>query len=290
MNHKTLVLLVSVCLIAACSDDGLRPPGYPVIASPNDSLLLVEIYNSTDGENWDSNSGWLTDRPLSQWDGVNIAELDSTTQISDDGYAYFQVEELVLYIQKMTGKLPDLSFSRLKRLDMHKNNLHGKLPNLELPKVEYISFDKNCFKGEIPDYDLPELLDVSFSSNKFTSMAPKSSLQALKILDISSNKLSFAALEEHMWIREKLGSNFQYSPQDTVYPVTQSPRNDGVLLRVDVKGTDIRYSWSKDGTIVVNSPDPEYVARQNGTYRCAVQSPLVPNLVIRSEKVEIIME
>ena len=36
-----------------------------------DSLILVEIYNATDGNNWNNDQGWL-DGPLSSWNGVKV--------------------------------------------------------------------------------------------------------------------------------------------------------------------------------------------------------------------------
>ena len=38
----------------------------------NDSLALVDLYNSTDGPHWIDNTGWLTNAPVSQWYGINL--------------------------------------------------------------------------------------------------------------------------------------------------------------------------------------------------------------------------
>ena len=37
-----------------------------------DSLALVALYDSTDGDNWDNNDGWL-EAPVSEWHGVTVS-------------------------------------------------------------------------------------------------------------------------------------------------------------------------------------------------------------------------
>ena len=47
-----------------------------------DRAALVALYAATDGANWDDNTGWLSDAPLSEWHGVTtdtdgrVTELD----------------------------------------------------------------------------------------------------------------------------------------------------------------------------------------------------------------------
>ncbi len=37
-----------------------------------DSLALVDLYNSTNGPNWNNHTNWLTKNPVSTWYGVTI--------------------------------------------------------------------------------------------------------------------------------------------------------------------------------------------------------------------------
>ena len=37
-----------------------------------DSLALVDLYNSTDGPNWTRNDRWLSEYPVSTWYGVTV--------------------------------------------------------------------------------------------------------------------------------------------------------------------------------------------------------------------------
>ncbi|MEP7320211.1 MAG: hypothetical protein ABI921_15750, partial [Panacibacter sp.] len=37
-----------------------------------DSLALVDLYNSTDGPHWYNHTNWLTSAPVSQWSGIYV--------------------------------------------------------------------------------------------------------------------------------------------------------------------------------------------------------------------------
>ncbi len=58
-----LILLISISLTYA-----------QVTEIPQDEYdALVALYNSTDGDNWTNNSGWLTNNTPSSWFGVTCA-------------------------------------------------------------------------------------------------------------------------------------------------------------------------------------------------------------------------
>lgn len=67
----------------------------------SDSLALVSIYQSLDGENWPKNENWLSDMPLDEWDGVRMSndrvddlELKSVASAGIAGDFPLQVLEL----------------------------------------------------------------------------------------------------------------------------------------------------------------------------------------------------
>ena len=43
-----------------------------------DRKALVALYHATGGESWHDSTNWLTDKPLSEWDGVKT---DSTGRV-----------------------------------------------------------------------------------------------------------------------------------------------------------------------------------------------------------------
>ena len=39
-----------------------------------DSLALVALYNSTNGDNWHNNTNWLTNEPIENWVGITVTD------------------------------------------------------------------------------------------------------------------------------------------------------------------------------------------------------------------------
>ena len=39
-------------------------------SAETDREALVALYNTTNGSSWKSNTNWLSDRPIGEWDGV----------------------------------------------------------------------------------------------------------------------------------------------------------------------------------------------------------------------------
>ncbi len=92
---------------------------YRLMCLPDDSLALVELYNTTDGANWttpwDLNTRWTT------WTGV---VLNSTNDC---------VLELNLANRGLKNTIPASMFggdklNRIKKIDLSNNNLTGAIP------------------------------------------------------------------------------------------------------------------------------------------------------------------
>ena len=58
-----------------------------------DREALVALYNATDGPNWNRNDIWLSDVPISQWEGVTT---DNNSRVT----------ELFLRENQLTGEIP----------------------------------------------------------------------------------------------------------------------------------------------------------------------------------------
>src|SRR3954471_7631491 len=78
-----------------------------------DSLALVDLYNSTNGPNWDDHTNWLTKRPVSKWYGITVTGA------------------------RVTGVFPA------------NNNLSGTIPSSigNLVKLNYLSLGSNQLSG-----------------------------------------------------------------------------------------------------------------------------------------------
>ena len=101
-----LILLISISLTYA-----------QVTEIPQDEYdALVALYNSTDGDNWTNNSGWLTNNTPSSWFGVTCAG--------------WHVTILFLVNNQLIGSIPsELSnLVNLLHLHLNRNQLSGNIP------------------------------------------------------------------------------------------------------------------------------------------------------------------
>ena len=49
--------------------------------SRTNRAALVALYNATDGESWASNSNWLSETPIGEWNGVRTIARDSVSSL-----------------------------------------------------------------------------------------------------------------------------------------------------------------------------------------------------------------
>src|SRR4051794_25883173 len=82
-----------------------------------DSLALVDFYNSTDGPNWKHHDNWLTSNPLSSWRGITVTNR--------------RVTQIVLPANHLAGNLPSSlgHLVNLEELVLYKNQLSGSIPS-----------------------------------------------------------------------------------------------------------------------------------------------------------------
>ncbi len=113
---------------------GACPP-----CSLGDSLVLVDLYNSTDGANWDNNIQlWDLTQPMSTWSGVTLNADGCVSELDLTGYA-------------LNGVLPPSigDLSELTKLFIPYNFLTGTLP-AELGNLSMLTelrVDHNAFVG-----------------------------------------------------------------------------------------------------------------------------------------------
>ena len=179
-----------------------------VSADAGDSLILVNLYNSTAGGNWTDNTNWLTDS-VYKWKGITLNSSGKVTSIdlkennltgplpaklgglSELQYLYLSDNALTGGIPAETGAL-----SNLLALYLSGNRLTGNIPAeiSGLTKLVWLGLGKNQLTGTIPDgiTNLTDLEFIDLSQNDLTGSIPTgiSNLTKLTGLFCEYNSLS----------------------------------------------------------------------------------------------------
>jgi Leucine-rich repeat (LRR) protein len=173
---RNLILLVVVRLYAFTTH-GQVPE--------SDSLALVSLYNSTNGDSWTEHTNWLQPgQPVSTWYGITVYN-DS-------------VEQIRLYENNLTGTLPDEigDFTNLKVLDLNTNQISGTIPVSigNLTQLTTLSFKDNQLIGNIP-VEIGYLINLEFLylfENQLEDSIPAAigNLVNLQYLLLSNNQLT----------------------------------------------------------------------------------------------------
>lgn len=167
---------------------------------------LINIYNSTSGDNWSQK--WDFEKDPKNWYGIKIKN-GSVIEINLRGNslkgsfpqnlaAFSKLQKLDLSSNQLSGEVaPSISaLSSLVRLDISNNNLSGdpSASIIPLNKLEELSLGNNNFsfgniEAFLPNFPLLKVLDVS--NIGLTSIPHKiTSLPLLKSLNLSKNPIT----------------------------------------------------------------------------------------------------
>lgn len=182
------------------------------ITTPNaqDSLALVDLYNSTNGAGWTKNNNWLTTAPLATWYGVTVrrgivlqVELVANNLIGNIPTSLgnlTKLETLNLSYNQLSGSIPSFLFanlSRLLNLRLNNNQLTGSIPSTigNLSNLGVLNLNANQLTGSIP----AELGNISgfftaifLNHNQLSGQIPASigNLTSLRYFEANNNQLS----------------------------------------------------------------------------------------------------
>lgn len=172
-NTGSLVLVI-FCLLCTAAVNAIVPK--------NETKVLLELYNGTQGQNW--NTTWDVNAPVNTWYGVTV----------QNGH----VVEINLFRNNLVGSLPK-SLGELKHLvhlNLAFNTISGEIPKsiAELSKLEVLKLEMNRLEGEIPSEigNMKSLEKLSAFNNFLSGRIPESlgNIQTLKELNLSSNNLT----------------------------------------------------------------------------------------------------
>ena len=129
---------------------------------------LVEFYQSTNGDQWNNNTNWCSDKPVEEWFGVNTTK----------GYPY--VRYLGLSGNNLSGQLPGgdclLRMVGLNDIHLWENKIGGPIPEALSHNftLNGLLMDNNQLTGEIPAslFDLPFFNRFEVGENNLTGPIP----------------------------------------------------------------------------------------------------------------------
>ena len=130
-----------------------------------DTIVLMALYDSTNGEGWTTNTNWGSTVPIEDWHGVNTDGNGRVTYLAlwnnnlrgtlpAELGNLDQLTELPLQDNHLTGSIPDLGrLTNLTLLRMWNNQLSGAIPASlsKLTNLRYLELRENQLTGPIPD-------------------------------------------------------------------------------------------------------------------------------------------
>jgi hypothetical protein len=170
------------CLVLSfCTNTAITV--YAQAVNKQDSLALVDLYNSTNGPGWASNENWLTG-PVSTWYGVEVTGT--------------RVTEIFMLLNSLKGSIPSSigNLTELVNLGLEDNQLSGSIPPSigNLTNLHYLNVGGNQFSGKIPSFlgNLVNLKGLWLYDNQFKGSIPSSlsNLVNLTGFSLASNQLS----------------------------------------------------------------------------------------------------
>ncbi len=180
------IILISISFLAVAQP-----------TNKNDSLALVDLYHSTNGDEWNMNTNWLK-KDVSQWYGIIIK----------DG----RVVEIRLDENNLEGRLHASigMLDSLKFLLLSRNEITGEIPK-EIGNLETLGsiwLNKNHLDGALPAEisGLKKLTALNLSHNNLTEPIPPEigEIDDLWLLYLDNNNLSNAIPKELFQLKRLL--------------------------------------------------------------------------------------
>ncbi len=174
-----------------------------------DRAVLVKFFDSTDGQNWQRNYGWLSDQPMGEWYGVFTDTEGRVTKLylGENGLSgqlplelgdLSNLYWLILAENQLSGPLPSElgGLYNLEGLFLGQNLLSGPVPSElgNLSKLRSLHLGGNQLGGHIPSDlgGLPRLSDLGLGDNQLSGEIPPElgDLSQLERLLLGDNQLS----------------------------------------------------------------------------------------------------
>ena len=171
-----------------------------------DTIVLMALYDSTNGEGWTTNTNWGSTVPIEDWYGVNTDgngrvtyldpvnnNLDGTMPASLGNLASLRI--MNLRQNQLSGTIPASlgNLTSLTDLSLWGNQLSGTLPDSlgTLTNLQYLYLSYNQLRGTLPDSlsNLAGLRALTLADNQLHGTLPAwlGNLSNLTNLDVGMN-------------------------------------------------------------------------------------------------------
>ena len=182
MKIKIVIGLITLFLITMMQQTSAAIPA-------SERNALITLYNSTNGDNWVDNTGWLGSPGTEcSWEGVtcngnSITEITLrfnrlTGSIPPELGQLSQLTYLSLLFNQLTGSIPPElgQLSQLTKLILSSNQLTGSIPPElgQLSQLTKLILHSNQLTGSPPSElgQIPNLISLSLERNQLTDSIP----------------------------------------------------------------------------------------------------------------------
>jgi hypothetical protein len=267
--------------------------------SIQDSLTLVELYDSTDGSSWKDNTNWKTTEPVASWHGVTVnnnrviaLKFTGNNMKGQIPASFGNLNGLTnLFLLDNGLKANPFSFlgSLTSLVNLHigefmfTDSIPESVSNLvNLTEFTlYGSYNLNSLPNSLKSLD--NLLTIDVQGNGLRGDISRSVPSNVKGLDISANQLTFTGIEKLANDYPEGTLEFYYSPQANI-PITQI--DDKLIVSAGGSLANNTYKWYKEGSGLVDSITGDSVFRPSsaGSYYAEVSNSVATSLQLVSNK------
>ncbi len=186
--------------------------------------ILIEFYKATGGDNWTNNTNWCSDKPLSEWYGVETDKEGNVAGIS-------------LQFNNLTNQADLTGLNKLVNLSLHNNKLIG-LNVYGLKSLEY--FD--CQRNNIIKLSLSSLESLTYINCNFNQITDLniSSLSNLTYIYCNYNQIGSLDVSHFSKLTEVQCTYNQLIELNVVglKNLQQLACGDNKLTKLDLSGLD----------------------------------------------------
>lgn len=175
------MLLASLMVMVALASASQAPD-----VPPREREILMEFFAATDGGHWKDNSGWGSDRPVCEWNGVfcDFIDFDASRPT---------VIWLSLDFNNLRGTVPPSlgALAQLKRLSLSGNQLTGLLPEPLLQRWDGHAFELDARGNHFSNMVVAATVTVASTG---VLCSPTNDLHFTATYDAASMKATFESV------------------------------------------------------------------------------------------------